>query len=194
MARPVQRVARKDYPSSGIKKGDTYWYVKLKLQRGGIVKRSRAPFKRSQLTTSDYLGPLYDWEDDKSAIVSMDDAQEFAERIRELGEEQQAKLDNMPEGLKDGDTGQMIQARAEACETAACEIEEIVSKWESAKDAWESQIEEYKVELAAYNNSADDDDSIEEPIAPDHTITDDDEPVFDESEWLEAVQNVEVSE
>ena len=52
MARPEQRKARKDYPREGIKAGDTYWYVKLKMQRGGRVMRSLTPFKPSQLTQS----------------------------------------------------------------------------------------------------------------------------------------------
>lgn len=143
MAKPVQKTAAKDYPEQGIKKGDRYWYVALKLQRGGIVKRSLKPFKRSQLTTSEYFQQLYDWEDSKAEIADMDDAQQFADDIRALGEEQQEKFDNMPEGLQQGDTGQMLEARANACEAAADEIEEIISEWESAKDEDDFDAEEF---------------------------------------------------
>lgn len=144
MARVHKRKAAKDYPQNGIAKGDEYYYVKVKTgPRSSRVMRSKTPFKRSQLTQSDYLGQLYDWEDDKAAISSMDDAQGFADTIRSLGEEQDEKFNNMPEGLQQGDSGQMLEARRDACEQAATEIEEIISEWESAKEDHESAVEEF---------------------------------------------------
>lgn len=200
MARPDHRKAAKDYPQAGIAKGDLYWYVKIKTgPRSSRVMRQKSPFKRSQLTQSDFLSQLYDWEDNKAEIGSMDDAQGFADDIRSLGEEQQGKFDNMPEGLQQGDSGQMLETRANACETAATEIEEAISEWESAKDSWEAEIESYKEERAAYDgyqtgDGSDDDDEPDEPVAPDYTITNDDGFEFDESEWLERVREVSVDE
>ena len=92
--------------------------------------RSKTPFKRSQLTNSDYLGELYEIEDDLNEITSVEEASDIAERFRTLGQDQQDKLDNMPEGLQEGDTGQMIQERAEACENAADEIETLADSWD----------------------------------------------------------------
>lgn len=211
MPRVQTRVAAKDYPDAGIKKGDTYYYTKIKLQRGGIVKRSLRPFKRSELTMSDYLGQLYAWEDAKAEITSMDEAQDMADQIGNLGEEQQGKFDNMPEGLQQGDTGQTVEQRAQACEQAKTEIEDIISEWESAKSDWETEIETYKEEKALYDTAtkaheeweanADEDhpedasgepDVPDEPDLPDNTNTDGDEPEFDESEWLDRVKDVSV--
>lgn len=60
MARPEKRKARKDYPNEGIKAGDEYWYVKLKLQRGGKVMRNdfgRLFNKSLHRDQPDRLGP-----------------------------------------------------------------------------------------------------------------------------------------
>jgi type I site-specific restriction-modification system R (restriction) subunit len=205
MPRVETRVARKDYPQNGIKKGDTYYYTSLKLQRGGIIKRSLRPFKRSELTTSEFKGALYDWEDAKAEITSMDDAQQFADDIRQLGEEQGEKFNNMPEGLQQGDTGQTLETRRETCEAAASEIEEIIGEWESAKSDWESEIEDYKTAKKDYEeylrardewdeeSGEDESEEVSEPDVPDNTL-DGDEPEFDETEWLDRMKDVSVDE
>ena len=214
MARVHHRKAAKDYPQFGIAKGDMHYYVKIKTgPRSSREMRSKTPFKRSQLTSSDYQSQLYDWEDSKAEISDMESAQEFADTIRSLGEEQQEKLDNMPEGLQQGSTGEMLTERADACEQAASEIEDIISEWESAKDTWESEIETYKEELAAHKASQEAFDAWEsaqddldegeegdpeptveaEPDLPDNTQDNGDEAYeFDESEWLDRVREVSV--
>lgn len=186
MARPEKRKARKDYPEHGIAKGDEYWYVSIKTgARSSRVMRQKTPFKRSQLTQSDYLSQLYDWEDEKADIGQMEDAESFAERIRDLGNEQQEKLDNMPEGLQQGDTGQMIQERIDACENAASEIEEIISEWESDRDDHESK----KRDFEEYEKARDewDENSGEDP--PEEV---EDPGEFDEDEYLTRVKDVSV--
>lgn len=215
MARVHHRKARKDYPAQGIAKGDMYYYVKIKTgPRTSREMRSKTPFKRSALTQSDYLSQLYDWEDGKAEISDMESAQQFADDIRALGEEQDEKFNNMPEGLQQGDSGQMLEARRDACEQAASEIEEIISEWEDAKSTWETEIETYKEEKAAHEasqaefdewESAQDDledgeegdpePTVEaEPDLPDHTNEDGDEFAFDEEEWLDRVREVSVDE
>lgn len=210
MARPQQRTARKDYPQQGIAKGDTYWFCQIKTgPRSSRTLRQKTPFKRSQLTSSDYLSQLYDWEDGKAEIGEMDSAQEFADTIRSLGEEQGEKFDNMPEGLQQGQTGEMLEARRDACEQAAEEIEEIISEWEDAKTSWETEIETYREEYAAYEESqaafdeweAAEDDSLPEPTVevepdlPEHTTDNGDNAYeFDESEWLDRVKEVSVED
>lgn len=211
MARVKHVKAAKDYPDHGIAKGDMYYYTKIKTgPRSSRVMRSKTPFKRSALTQSDYLGQLYDWEDGKADLTSMDDAQEFADTIRSLGEEQQEKLDNMPEGLQQGSSGEMLTERADACETAASEIEDIITEYEDAKSTWESEIETYKTDKAAYEASqeafdewesqSEDEDFDEpepdveaEPDLPDHTLGDDDDSYeFDDSEFVDRVKDVSV--
>lgn len=188
MARVHHRKAAKDYPDHGIAKGDMYYYTKIKT--GPYTSRelrSKVPFKRSQLTQSDYLGQLYDWQDEQSALVEMDSAEALADTIESLGEEQREKLDNMPEGLQQGSTGEMLEERASACETAAEEIREVISEWEDARNAWETEIETYKTDLAAHKASE------EEPDLPDHTRDNgDDAYEFDEDEWLDRVKEVSV--
>lgn len=211
MARPKYVKAAKDYPQFGIAKGDMHYHVKIKTgPRSSREMRQKAPFKRSQLTSSDYLSQLYDWEDSKAEISDMESAQEFADTIRTLGEEQQEKLDNMPEGLQQGSTGEMLTERADACEQAASEIEDVISEWESAKDAWDSEIEEYRTEKKFFDEETaaheewDDLDEEEqedqpepdvrdEPDLPDHTRDNgDDVYEFDEDEWLDRVREVSV--
>lgn len=210
MARPQQRTARKDYPDHGIAKGDTYWFCQIKTgPRSSRTLRQKVPFRRSQLTSSDYLSQLYDWEDSKAEIADMDSAQEFADTIRSLGEEQGEKFDNMPEGLQQGQTGEMLEARRDACEQAASEIEEIISDWEDAKSTWETEIETYREEYTAFEESqaafdeweAAEDDSLPEPTVevepdlPEHTTDNGDNAYeFDEDEWLDRVKEISVEE
>lgn len=138
MARPQHRTAAKDYPNAGIAKGDKYWYVKIKTgPRSSREMRQKEPFKRSQLTQSDYLAQLYDWEDSLAALDSMEGAEALAEEIENLGSEQREKFDNMPEGLQQGDSGQMLERRAEACEAAAEAIREVIGEWEAARDEFD---------------------------------------------------------
>lgn len=135
--------AAKDYPQFGIKKGDLHYYTKMKTgPRSSRELRQKTPFKRSQLTSSPFLSALYDWEDSKSDVGSHEDIQGLADTIREIGEEERSKFDNMPEGLQQGDTGQMLEQRAEACETAATELEEIASEWEQALDEHTDLVEQ----------------------------------------------------
>src|SRR5688572_28613764 len=48
--------------------------------------------------------------------IAIEAIRSAAEELRSLGEEQQEKLDNMPEGLQQGDTGQLLENRANECE------------------------------------------------------------------------------
>lgn len=90
---------------------------------------SRTPPKASQLTRSEYLGQAYEIEERIGEFEpeSAEDIQCFVEElvsdIRQLGEEQQEKLYNMPEALQDSDTGVLLQERTTACETIADELE-----------------------------------------------------------------------
>lgn len=147
MARQEKRTARKDYPRDGIKKGDTYYYTKLKLQRGGIEKRSLKPFKPSQLTTSGFkiafLSAGEGFEEamkggDYSTLASaLSDA---AEAIRDAGQEARDAFDNMPEGLQQGDTGQLLEARADGCDSKADELDDLASQAESEEAPDESDF------------------------------------------------------
>lgn len=116
--------ARKDYPEAGIKKGDTYYHWEFRF--GGKRKSKTYP-KPSQLTQSAFLQQLYSIQEiGLPADESLKDiVEDIAGQLRDLGEEQQNSLDNMPEGLQQGSTGEMLQTRIDSCESVADEIENI---------------------------------------------------------------------
>lgn len=131
MARVHHRRANKDYPNAGIKKGEMYYYAKIKTgPYSSHTIRQKEPIRASQLTSSDYLARLFELQDQIGNIQEPEDAREIAEALRELGEEQREKFDNMPEGFQQGDTGQMIEERAEICESAADEMETLIDGWD----------------------------------------------------------------
>jgi uncharacterized protein YukE len=143
MPRVHHRKARKDYPDHNIKRGDMYYTWSLKTgPRSSRTYRQLSPPRRSQLTTSDFLSQLYDLEDrllklsGDTILDVTSEVEDIAGEIRQLGEEQQEKVDNMPDGLQQGDTGQMIQERAEACEQWASDLENELQNWpEDLEDA-----------------------------------------------------------
>jgi len=122
--------AGKDYPQFGIKKGDTHYVWAIKMQRGGVVRRSKTYQRASQLTMSDYKVQAHqlneqieDFESDgtiASVESFLDDLKSDAEALRD---EQQEKLDNMPEGLQQGTTGETIQERIDALEAFVSELD-----------------------------------------------------------------------
>lgn len=136
--------ARKDYPEHGIQKGDMHYTWSLKTgPRSSRTYRQIAKPRPSQLTTSEFLASLYDWQDSLEAAPDMESISGLAEEIRSIGETEREKFDNMPENFQQGDTGQMLEQRADACEAAADELEEIHSRWENEfDDAGEEDDEE----------------------------------------------------
>lgn len=124
--------ARKDYPHFGIKKGDVHynWFLKTGPRMSREFRQIQPP-RRSQLTTSEFLSTVYDIEDRLAAIASLDDARSLVDELNQLADDQEERLSNMPEGLQQGDTGQMLERRAEGCREAANEIESIL---DSASD------------------------------------------------------------
>lgn len=114
-----------------VKKGETYWQWGMMQGGRGVQHYSKTPPRRSQLTNSDFLGQIYDLEDtlDFSQAASPEDLEgirdEIVQQLRDLGGEQIGKYDNMPDGLQQGDTGQLLEARAEACEAIADEFDQI---------------------------------------------------------------------
>ncbi len=132
-----------------IKKGDPYkWYAFMVGGRGGPKRKhcQYCPVKPADLTNSDYLKGAYGIEESIDKIPGdvdsvgaaqeiPDQLREIAQEIRDLGEEQQGKLDNMPEGLQQGDTGQLIQSRIDACEEMATQFDEKADTIETAANS-----------------------------------------------------------
>lgn len=133
--------ARKDNPVT--KKGGSYYWWKF---RYGGKRYSLTPPKQSQLTQSPYYANLYDLQDeiengecvDSDTFESLRD--QVAESLREYGQECQDSLDNMPESLQYSPTGELLQERVDACESAADEVESLEEF--SDEEPQESDFEE----------------------------------------------------
>lgn len=139
--------ARKDHPEFGIAKGEMcYWW---QCYRSPKIYSKTAP-KASQLTRSEFLAAMADIEDEISALGADDGLEssvaEIAGRIRELGEEQEEKRGNMPEGLQEGDTGTMLQERADKCAEIADELEAITFDDDEAEAEGEDDKDEKESE------------------------------------------------
>lgn len=132
MAQVHHRKARKDYPDNGVKKGDMYYYVSIKTgPRSSRVMRQITPFKRSQLTSSAFLGAMYDIEDALPEVKDAEMVREIIGELEQLRDETQESFDNMPEQLQYGDTGQMLEERVQGCEVAIDELETAAGNIES---------------------------------------------------------------
>ena len=135
-----------------IKKGQDYWEWSMMQGGRGFKKRSTTQPRRSQLTNSDFLGKMYDIEDDMDFSGAGSDEElrsmreDLAQQIRDVGQEEQDKYDNMPEGLQQGDTGQMIEERAQACESIADELDN-VDLDDAPEELEEDELEECRDSL-----------------------------------------------
>jgi len=132
--------ARKDYPSFGIQKGDSYYMWSFNF---GPTYKSKTYPKRSQLTRSDFLSQLYDLEDGISSRFSgfqddgetpnsdlsssiQDGIDSLVSDIQNLLDETQERLDSMPEQLQEtSDAGATLQERIEGLEGWISELESV---------------------------------------------------------------------
>lgn len=106
--------------------GSTYYRGSLNFH-SDIIRCSKCRLQPWEVTTSDYkksVGEiLYNWR--KEFGVDEDTPEQIAEALREIQDEVQERLDNMPEGLKESDNGQLLQERIDNLESAADELESI---------------------------------------------------------------------
>ncbi len=106
-----------------------YWWTIKTGPVSGVKLYSKTPPKRSQLTYSPFQGAFADLEDEVAGLSADDGLEdavnEIACRFRELGESQEESLSNMPEGLQQGDTGQLLETRRDRCYEIADELEAI---------------------------------------------------------------------
>lgn len=118
--------ARKNYKEDEIKKGESYYWWKF---RYGGLHRSKTPPKPSQLTQSEFLSTMYSIEETIQELSIVDDLESSIEEIKgeleNLRDETQDKFDNMPEGLQQGDTGQLLEGRVSSVEDMISELEQI---------------------------------------------------------------------
>ena len=117
-----------------------YHWAFMQGGRGGPKCYSKVHPKPSQLTRSEYLGTMYSHFED---LESMDksDPEDFKEQLNdkaseilEFGQEQTEKKENMSPNLQDSPTGELLEERAEACETMATELEAAANEVEAQSD------------------------------------------------------------
>ncbi len=178
----VQHIrARKEIPSIGVKPGDMYYKVKLRSGNGSVKRVSKTPFRPSQLTLSAFLSAWRGFSEQIEDLALDDDLydnlQSLAGEMRALGEEQTASRENMPDGLQNSPTGELLETRANNCETWADAIEQLdkpdipdeeavraaVDRMEAESDedyvqrqddAWEAAQEAYEEELRQLRDDA----------------------------------------
>lgn len=174
--------ARKAIPRFNIEVGDSYYWWKFMVGgRGGPKVCSKTPPRPSQLTQSSFLQAIYGAQESLDAAEDPDGFRAVAQEIREAGEECQGSFDNMPEGLQQGDTGQLLEERVGQCEewadeieTAADELETAISNRDELRAAWAT----YDAAVAEYDPADEDSEEPEEP-------EDDERPPEDDSDLVE---------
>lgn len=138
------KAAQKDYPEHNIKKGESYYW--WKLHRGSKRFSKTAP-KRSQLTGSSFYSTLYDIEDDMIGNANADDnlggiRDEVVGALEELRDQCEESRSNMPEGLQESETGNMLQERYDALDSAIDEFNNIELNEPDENDLIEHGYEE----------------------------------------------------
>lgn len=137
MPKVEYRKARKAYPESGIEPGDMYYYVSMKTgPRSSRTMRSKEPFKRWQLTTSEYFSTLWQLEDRLGDFQGdYSDLEDIIAEIEQLRDETQEKFDAMPEGLQMGDTGQLLEERVS-------ELDDLISTLQGIEEPGDVEVDE----------------------------------------------------
>lgn len=153
----VVKHARKAIEGTDIKVGDTYYWWKFRF--GGKQVSKTYP-RRSQLTRSNYLSQMYDFEDNGYTGETKEDiAQSFrdlASAVEDLGSEQSDNRSNMPDALQDSETGELLQTRADRCE----EIAQALNEAADELDSWEPEEPEEDTEGDEDTDEADREDEI----------------------------------
>src|SRR6266480_3085150 len=127
--------ARKDNPQQGIKKGDSYYWWKFRF--GGKLYSKTQP-KPQQLTQSEFMGAVYDFDDQLAGLVADDSIESqvgsIADDMESLADEQEDKRSNMPDQLQDSEVGSMLEERGEAMREWAEELRGLDFDFEQDKD------------------------------------------------------------
>lgn len=118
-----------------------------------ITRCTKCGLKSYETSGSEYVKEcgaiVEDWRENYDLNEST--ADEIASALEELRDQQQDSLDNMPENLQQGDTGQMLQERIDSLECTIDELNNI--SWEDCESEAEGEVES---EMGEYNPDAED--------------------------------------
>ena len=146
------------------KKGENYYWWKFRF---GGKYLSKTPPRPSQLTQSDFLSRQMELEERIGQLGENADTFEglradvegICDEIRMLGEEQEEKLNNMPDSLQQSPTGELLEGRSSACEDWVGELEEVDLEKEepTEEDAKEAlEIEEPTIDTVELDDLEED--------------------------------------
>lgn len=156
MAKVERPKARKEYKCSKcgevIQVGDTY-LKGVPFRRSPVIRCIKCGLRSWELSSSEYVqnvGRVCDcWEEDYGCDENT--AQSIVAELSIIQDIVQDSLDNMPEGLQEGDTGQLLQERLDNLDSAVSDLE--VIDYESIKEGelgdldYDSLTDEAKEEM-----------------------------------------------
>lgn len=170
------KAARKDYPSHGIKKGESYYWWKF---RYGGKHKSRTMPRQSQLTQSDKLSRVYEAQEsvddatglDAAAYSSPDDYADAvesvadiwrsaAETLREVAEEYEESASNMEEYFQGSSQVDEIREKGDNLQSDADTADGIADEWSVAADEiraieYDEEIDEESPDYIDWRDEAD---------------------------------------
>ena len=156
MAKIEKPKARKEYKCSmcgeTIKVGDTY-LKGTPFRRSPVIRCTKCGLRSWELSSSEYVqgvGRVCDcWEEDYGC--DEDTAQSIADELDTIKDNCQDSLDNMPEGLQEGDTGRLLQERIDCLDDVISELENI--DYDSIKASVEQDFDsEFEEDSPEYQN------------------------------------------
>lgn len=135
--------SRKEYTCSKcgctIENGNSY--IRGEINFGpSIIRCTSCGLRHYEVTTSDYIrqvGEIVEnWRENYPSDTSGID--DLVSTLEEIRDDLEGKLDNMPDGLRDGDTGNLLADRIDNLESAISDLESI-DESEVMEEVW-SQI------------------------------------------------------
>lgn len=127
-------------------------------RRPTIVRCISCGLESYETSGSEYVRNVGDianhWEDNFGLDNTTPD--EISSELEEIRDQQQESLDNMPENLQEGDTGQMLQERVECLDNVIDELSNI-----NYEDCESEAREEVETEMGEYDPESDEYESEE---------------------------------
>lgn len=134
--------SRKEYKCSKcgqvIPVGSEYLRGDLNFSKP-IIRCTKCGLRSWEVTTSDYVRSVgeivEDWQDTYGA--DEDGCQAIIDELNRIKDDLEERLDNMPEGLRDGDSGQTLQERIDGLEDAINSLENI--EWDNDDEEFDGE-------------------------------------------------------
>lgn len=156
MAKIEKPKARKEYKCSKcgevIKVGDTY-LKGIPFRRSPVIRCTKCGLRSWELSSSEYtqnVGRVCDcWQEDHE--LGVDTAEEIVAELTNIQDMCQDSLDNMPEGLQEGSTGELLQERIDTLGDVISELESI--DYDTIKEEAQTDFDsEYEEGTPEYQN------------------------------------------